>query len=190
MKTIVPLEEGKYYHIYNRGNNKDQIFFQDSDFQSFLNKYFRYCHHVFETFAYCLMTNHFHLLVRVREREEQRKVFQIFSDPKKAIQNPSKHLSNLFSSHAQSVNKREGRTGSLFQKNFKRREIDSNEYFLKSFIYIHQNPIKHRLVTDFCEYKWSSFQYYYSKRMPCFPLNMLHSILLFGNIENLTFPKS
>ena len=62
-----PLEPGKYYHIYNRGINGTNLFFEERNYLYFLQKYSFYMDEVLETFAYCLLGNHFHLLVRVKE---------------------------------------------------------------------------------------------------------------------------
>ena len=65
-----PLEYGKYYHIYNRGNNYEDIFTENSDYKHFLNIYDIYIHPVADTYAWCLMKNHFHILVRIKEEPE------------------------------------------------------------------------------------------------------------------------
>lgn len=62
------LEEGGYYHIYNRANGSDNLFRQKSDYRHFLRLYQKYIVPVADTFAWVLMPNHFHLLVRIKER--------------------------------------------------------------------------------------------------------------------------
>jgi hypothetical protein len=54
-----PLEPGHYYHIYNRGNNGENLFVEDENYRFFLDKYAKYCYPVFDTFSYCLLKNHF-----------------------------------------------------------------------------------------------------------------------------------
>ncbi|MFN1835725.1 transposase [Balneola sp. MJW-20] len=190
------LEEGKYYHIYNRGNNRETLFYSSGDYTTFLKKYFHHCYHIFDTYAFCLIRNHFHFLVKVRCLQEQEFIWENYSTHIKGLQAPYKHLSNLFSSHAQSINRRENRTGSLFQKNFKRREIEDREYFYQVFIYIHGNPFKHEIPVEIEDYPYSSFQYYYYDEKPEYPINLDFPIDYFGGIENLvgahfeTFPKS
>ena len=66
----IPLEHGGYYHIYNRGNNGEQLFYTPENYQHFLCLYEKYIDPIADTFAWCLMGNHFHLLVRVKEEEE------------------------------------------------------------------------------------------------------------------------
>ena len=67
MRIIEPLEAGNVYHIYNRGNNSENIFKEKRNYYYFLQKYQQYCSPIFETYAYALLRNHFHLMVRVKE---------------------------------------------------------------------------------------------------------------------------
>jgi hypothetical protein len=65
-----PLQFGQYYHIYNRGNNGETLFCEDRNYPYFLELYAKYIEPVAETYADCLMSNHFHLLVRIKDYEE------------------------------------------------------------------------------------------------------------------------
>lgn len=172
-----------YYHIYNRGNNKEKLFYRTANYEFFLSKYKEHCFHVFETYAYCLMNNHFHLLISTRSKKDQKKLFEKRNLKTKKLRSPSKHLTNFFSSYAQSINRQQGRTGSLFQKNFKRKEIDSDDYFRKLVVYIHQNPSHHNFNNQFSEYPFSSFADYTNKDESF--LNREKTLELFGGIENL-----
>lgn len=69
----------------------------------------------------------------------------------------SSQFSHLFNAYTQAVNKRYKRTGSIFQKHFKFKEVDTEDYFLESIIYIHNNPIKHKICKNANEYFWSSY---------------------------------
>ena len=64
------IEYGKFYHIFNRGNNYENIFLQKRDYEHFLNLYDIYTGSVVETFAWCLMKNHFHVFVRIKNKNE------------------------------------------------------------------------------------------------------------------------
>ncbi len=66
-----PLIPGSYYHIYNRGNNGENIFHEERNYRYFLQLYLKYIFPVADTYAYCLLLNHFHLLVRIREAQAQ-----------------------------------------------------------------------------------------------------------------------
>ena len=59
-----------YYHIYNRGTNGENIFIQERNFLYFLNLYAKYIEPITDTYAYCLLRNHFHILVRIKSVEE------------------------------------------------------------------------------------------------------------------------
>ena len=66
-----PLVYGRYYHIYNRGNNGEIIFRSEENYRFFLRQYGHYIEAVAATFAYCLLPNHFHFLIYIRSQEQQ-----------------------------------------------------------------------------------------------------------------------
>ena len=68
--TQIPLQEGKYYHIYNRGNNRETLFYTEANYKYFLKKYDKYLSEYVDTYAYCLLPNHFHLLISVKELKD------------------------------------------------------------------------------------------------------------------------
>jgi len=65
-----PLIPGGIYHIYNRGNNRENLFYTADNVRFFLDRYTKYMEPTLETYAYCLLPNHFHLLERVKTKEE------------------------------------------------------------------------------------------------------------------------
>ena len=156
MRIIEPLEPGNIYHIYNRGNNGEDIFKEQRNYYYFLQKYNEYCSPVFETYAYNLLKNHFHLIVRVKEEVMvQRK------DGNGEIElNPSKQLSHFFNCYAQSINKAYKRNGKLFEEPFKRKEVDSDSYFTFLIYYIHFNAQHHGFVKDFRDWEFTSWHTY------------------------------
>ena len=154
MRDFVPLERGQYYHIYNRGNNGENIFIEERNYSYFLDLYAKYIGPIADTFAYVLLRNHFHLLVRIKDPPRPGR-----SDrPARSPKSPTQQFSNLFNSYAKSINKAYGRTGSLFQKRFGRIPVTSDAYFATLVRYIHFNPQKHGFVSDFREYPYSSYQ--------------------------------
>ena len=142
IETVI-LENGCFYHIYNRGNNKENIFFEEENYTYFLILLKKYIVPVAEIYAYCLLKNHFHLLIRIKD------------EPKSS---PKQHFSNLFSAYTKSVNKKYNRTGKLFSERFKRKKVVEDSYFSEIVFYIHTNPQKHNIATDFRKYKYSSYQ--------------------------------
>jgi putative transposase len=141
--TKTPLLPAHWYHIYNRGINGERLFHDAENYPYFLGLMVRHLTAVVEVYAYCLLGNHFHLLVRILEKSSKA-AHQAFS--------------NLFNSYAQSINKRYGRTGSLFERPFHRKQIESETYRVKVVAYIHRNPVHHRVCHDFREYPYSSYQ--------------------------------
>ncbi len=176
------LEAGKYYHIYNRGNNGQNIFFDTKNYTFFLNRYDQYISPFCDTIAWVLLRNHFHILVYVKPFEE----IDIGKLKYSATELPKKidiHLQfgHFFNSYAKAINKYYNRTGSLFEKNFERKEVHSLDYFQKLIHYIHYNPIKHRFSEFVWDYPWSSYGSIISHKPT--KLNRKFVIELFKNQE-------
>ncbi|MEK6479637.1 hypothetical protein WJR50_18980 [Catalinimonas sp. 4WD22] len=158
----IPLLPGDYYHVYNRGINGETIFLKEENYRFFLEKYALFIDPVAETFAYCLLGNHFHLLIRVRAQEsleeyiltEKLKVNLGLHSMDKVV---SRQFARFFSCYTQSFNKVYGRTGTLFEKPFHRKRVDSELYFTRLIYYIHANPVLHGFVNDLAAYPHSSF---------------------------------
>jgi putative transposase len=150
---IQPLIEGQYFHIYNRGVNGEDIFKEQRNYYYFLQQYIAYCSDVFETFAYALLKNHFHLLVYVKENVQVPK-----HNKQGTVQlNASKQLSHFFNSYAQSVNKAYNRTGPLFESPFERKLVDDESYITSVIYYCHYNAQLHGFVKDFKDWEFSSY---------------------------------
>jgi putative transposase len=154
-KLQIPLEEGKYYHIFNRGNNGDSLFYKPENYKFFLRKLDEYLSSHIEVFAFCLLPNHFHLLVRVREQEAFGKALHL--EDAKLLDTSSQSFHRLFTSFAKAINKQENRHGSLIEHPFKRKEVTNIEYFANLVFYIHANPQLHGICDDFRQYPWSSY---------------------------------
>jgi putative transposase len=175
MQITEPLEFGKYYHIYNRGINSENIFKENRNHEYFLILYNKHIDPIAETFAWCLLKNHFHLLVRI-------KTFEEISKAKKVIP-PHQSFGNLFNAYTKAINKGYNRHGSLFERSFKRKLID-NESYLRSVIkYIHYNPVNHGFCEHPIEYPWSSYLTCVSEKPT--KLKREKVISLFENIESL-----
>ena len=154
MTSPSPLLYNTYYHIYNRGVNRENIFIEERNYEYFLKLYEKHVEPIVDTFAYCLLRNHFHLSVRVKSKEELQspRVSKTLRDPY-----PSKKLSDFFNAYAKAANKAYNRTGSLFQLPFGRVMITTDRQFWNVIAYIHQNPQKHGFVDDFRDWKYSSY---------------------------------
>lgn len=170
--TLCPSE---YYHLFNRGNNRESVFCRPENSAYFLKKYTRYLLPVVDTYAYCLLPNHFHLLVRVKNVEQMLGLDGNTDLPslknleglarrgdeaataKFISEMVSEQFRLMFMSYAKAINKQENRVGSLFQKNFKRLCINSDAHLLNLVLYIHANPQLHDLCGDFRDWSDSSY---------------------------------
>lgn len=154
----IPLAYGKFYHIYNRGINGCNLFYDNENYEHFLHLYDKYISPVAETYAWVLMKNHFHLLVRVKKEGEM-----FFPKNLRGFQNLegldriNKQFSNLFNAYTKAINKRYHRTGSLFEHPFKRVPVNSNDQLKYLVYYIHHNQIHHGFCEHYLEYPWSSY---------------------------------
>jgi REP element-mobilizing transposase RayT len=162
------LEKNCYYHIYNKGINGTPIFENNENKIYFLNQLSKYLDGKISIFAYCLMGNHFHLVIRLEE--EEKTVTQAFS--------------NFFNSYTKAFNKQTNRTGSLFEKHFKRIKLKDENYLKQLIVYVHLNP-KHHLDLKFEDYKYSSYQSYLSNKET--KIEREKVLNLFGGIENFIF---
>ena len=158
-----PLQYGRLYHIYNRGNNGENIFVQQRNYPYFLQLYANHIQPVAETYAYCLLPNHFHFAIRTYAEEEQICLFsknrQISTENRQIFKPtpPSQAFKNLFIAYTRAFNQATGRTGTLFERPFHRKPVNSQHYLLTLISYIHHNPQKHGFVTDFRDWPWSSY---------------------------------
>ena len=118
-----PLIPDSFFHIYNCGNNKEDIFKEEKNYYYFLSLLKKYILPTCEVFAYCLLKNHFHLLVRTKDNIRNKEISQSFS--------------NLFNAYSKSINKAYDRSGSLFKDRFSRIKVDSESYLKDLIVYIH-----------------------------------------------------
>ena len=135
---LSPLHPGTIYHIYNRGVNGETIFREKRNYDYFFSLYARHIQAVADTYAFCLLPNHFHLLIEVKN-------LSVLSNLKPA----SQAFSNFFNAYAKTINKTYQRTGPLFERPFKRIPIVNSDYFARLLIYIHRNPQHHGIIDDF-----------------------------------------
>jgi REP element-mobilizing transposase RayT len=152
-----PLQYGCYYHIYNRGINRENIFVEEDNYRYFVKLLANHILALVDVYSYCLLRNHFHLLVRIKSEDEIRTDLSNLQNLS-SLPKPSQRFSNLFNAYAKAFNKRNQRTGTLFQRPFGRVEITTNVQLIHLVTYIHQNPEKHGLVENFRDWKNSSYQ--------------------------------
>ena len=162
--NTLPIQTDTYYHIYNRGINGENIFVTSDNYFYFLNKYSDCVQAVVDTYAYCLLRNHFHLLVKTKSESE---IFRAFQHKEKytAEEAISRKFSDLFNGYAQGFNKANERTGSLLDSPFRRIEVTGDSYFSQLIFYIHYNPQKHGLCNNFKNWTYSSYHAYISSKL-------------------------
>ena len=180
---IDEIEEGYFYHIYNKGNNSEKIFFSEENYAYFLKLLTKYIFPVADIYAYCLLNNHFHILVRIKEKNEieiNKLKFSTVEKPKEV--SASRQFSHFLNAYSQAVNKKYARTGSLFEKRFERKRISDNHYLRQVILYINTNPLKHNLVEKPKDYKWSSYNSHISNAKT--KLKRKEVIELFDDVEN------
>lgn len=170
------LQAGSIYHFYNRGNNKENIFKEERNYNYFLQLVKKYVLPVSEIYSYCLMKNHFHIVLKIKEKDEL---------PEKYKEKIHLPFSNLFNTYTKSINKAYNRTGSLFQEHPKKNTVENEEYLRQLIIYIHLNPLKHKFSDKFENYKHSSFLSYLSEKET--NLSRDYVFELFGGKENFIF---
>ena len=140
--------KGGCFHVFNRGNHKRNIFLEDSDYLFYLKKTREYKEKCkISIICYCLMPNHFHLLLKQDSDVPIYKFMQI-----------------LHTSYSMYFNRKYNKVGHLFQGKYKQKEVDKDEYLLQLSSYIHFNPVKDGLIDNLDDYQWSSYPDYIGTR--------------------------
>ena len=154
------FEEDYTYHIYNRSNEK--LFYSRDNYIFFIKKLREYILPNAHILCYCLMPNHFHLIIRIKHEGA------LFFENKRVdeLQYISRSIGTLQSSYTQALNKQIGRRGSLFAHKAKAKLLThaDNNYALNCFMYIHQNPLVSELVEKIEDWEFSSFPEFAGKR--------------------------
>lgn len=159
--------QSEYYHIYNRGVNRQVIFFENHNWSYFITRLRKYfVPNLVDIIAYCLMPNHYHLLVLVKSDDFSREVMQPFG-----------------TSYTKSINKEQGRVGALFQGRFKGKHIAKNNYLLHLSRYIHRNPVDAGLVSKLTDWEFSSYPDFIGQRNGTLPKSDI-IIKQFSSVED------
>ncbi|MFN4146174.1 MAG: transposase [Runella sp.] len=154
MKGVVNFEPNCFYHVVNHAVGSENLFRNHDNYLYFLSRYDVHFSPVVETYAYCLMPNHFHLLVRIKSLEALEHEPKYKGDIHKFVM---QRFSNLLNGYAKAYNIRFERKGALFIDYTKRFLVDSEDYFTAAVAYIHQNPVKHGFVKDMADWRYSSY---------------------------------
>jgi putative transposase len=198
-----PIQFDHYYHIYNRGNNYENIFIDDEDCRHFMYLYNIYIDSIADTYAWCLLKNHFHMLLKIKtendigylnsaysQSDHLEKKWKIYypqnpygSFLKKPM--PSQQFKHFFASYTKYFNEKHKRIGSLFAKNFCRICIKDLGYLTAIIVYIHNNPVKHGFTDHAMDYYWSSYCTIVSKNKT--KLKRENVIGFFDDLENFRY---
>ena len=148
------------YHIFNRSN--ETVFYNRENYLFFLKKIREYVLPNANILSYCLMPNHFHLILTVKPEG----VINIENEKLEEMQVLSRAIGTTLSSYTQAINKQQGRRGSLFAHKTKAKILNEakDEYALNCFMYVHQNPILAKLVSKIEDWEFSSFPDYIGAR--------------------------
>mgnify|MGYP000879195375 CR=1 FL=1 len=141
------ISETGIYHVMTRGNNKDNIFVDREDKEKYLNILRKKkAESNFIIYAYCIMTNHSHLIIKEDEED--------LSDIMRKVN----------TSYAIYFNKKYDRVGYVFQDRYKSETIEDDSYLLTAIRYVHNNPINAMMVKKCEDFPWSSYNYYIGKK--------------------------
>jgi putative transposase len=140
-RPLRPVDDGLIYHVINRGNNRQRVFRKPTDYQAFLASLAEVkARKPFELYGYCLLGNHFHLLLRPRGASISRIV------------------QSLLISHTQRYHKHYRSGGHVWQGRFKSPVVQNDEHLLTVLRYIEANPLRAKLVKRAELYPWSSYR--------------------------------
>jgi REP element-mobilizing transposase RayT len=137
----VQFAQGQYYHVYNRGIEHQPIFREEENYEFLLRRIKEYASalHI-AIIAYCLMSNHYHLLLRQDGDEPVGRLLQ-----------------RVFNSYSKAFNKRYDRKGTLFEGPYRAIHVDRESYLLHVCRYIHANPVKHGWVDRLEQWPYSNY---------------------------------
>jgi len=136
------LLENVLYHIINRGNQKERIFLEESDYQEYLRilKHYKIKFR-FKVFGYCLMPNHVHIMVELKNPQDLAKIMQC-----------------LTQTYTKWFNKKYEKIGHLWQGRFKNMAIQKDDYLINCISYVEANPVRAGIVKCPADYLWSSYK--------------------------------
>jgi putative transposase len=160
-RRTTPFVPDIYYHFYNRGNNRQTVFFEPDNYLYFLGGMKKYLVPVVNIVAYCLMPTHYHILVRVRQKQtssapKDGETSEVL-DGKEVSGQVSLAMQKFLISYTKAINKRFSRVGSLFQGQFQANPIKNNAHLLNLCVYIHANPVKDGLVANPADWVYSNY---------------------------------
>ncbi|NCU02590.1 MAG: transposase [Chitinophagaceae bacterium] len=174
----IPLRPGNTYHLFSRANGSEKIFLNSNNYAFFLQRLERHTSPIADLFAYNLLPNHFHLMMRMKQIEtieqyykevKKGKIFTVDAIPEFLME----RFSNCLNSYTKAFNKMYNRKGALFMDYLRRVEIQSDEQFRQTVFYVHKNAVHHGLVKKISDWPYSSYH------------SILQSHTAFLNVKNV-----
>ena len=189
------LEPDIFYHIYNHSIGHENLFRDERDYLFFIRKMKEFLSPVVDFYAYTLMPNHFHFVVKIKEEKEilslTLKGSKTLSESSSSLSQIeisnfiSRRFSHLFNSYAQAYNKSYNRKGGLFQRPFQRKRVVDEKYLVRLIHYVHYNPVNHGFVDKVNEWRYSSYNAIVFDKPTL--ISRKDVMMYFDNIENLKF---
>lgn len=168
-----PFIPDKHYHVVFKSIDGILLFKEEADYAVFLERFYQFTNIVFDTWAYCLLNNHAHFIIKVKPLDIVIKnIRETAADKQTAAMkrlltsnnNPSifdevmeRQVNSFMVSFANYTKNKHQHHGGLFQKPFKRMAIDTDTYLQQAIIYVHANAVKHQLCKDYAKYRYSSY---------------------------------
>jgi putative transposase len=158
----IPLSPTGIYHVLSRAIGDEKLFREEDNYRFFLDRFQKYISPIANIYSYCLLPNHFHFLLQIKEEEDIKKYYELIKPVRPFSYNiisdfAMERFSNLLNSYCKAYNKRHRRKGSLFIDYLRRVEIATEEQFCKTVFYIHKNPVHHGYCNTMQEWQWSSY---------------------------------
>jgi len=159
----ISLLESRFYHLFNHAVGNEKLFLSRENYFFFLRKMKEYVLNVADVYAYSLLPNHFHLLIRIKSQEElelffeksKHRTFNNLQDdmPRFVMQ----QFSNFFNAYTKAFNKMFNRMGSLFVDYVKRTETNNDSGITGFIFYIHKNAVHHGLTKQIGDWEFDSY---------------------------------
>lgn len=180
------------YHVYNMAYGNEKLFVENMNYYFFLNKFKEYIHPIADIYSYCLMPNHFHVLLKIKSENELNNYFKVawqekgkrsksFSINRKLTQ----QFSNFFNAYTKAFNKVYGRLGGLFISNYRRIKVESDRQFIDTVKYIHLNPVQARISNKPENWNFSSYRAFISQGNTLVDKGIV--LNYFGDLENFVY---
>ncbi|MDZ4824600.1 MAG: hypothetical protein SH856_14175 [Flavobacteriales bacterium] len=200
----IPIQPEGCYHIYNHAVGDEDLFREENNCIVFVEGVKQRLLPFSELLAYCLMKNHFHLLMRMKTSDEmvvlwenkKKMLVEIHNNNHDVIRKPIttqdileslilQQFSHCFNSFAQHYNKRYDRTGGLLRQSFKRKLITDDDYFRRVVCYVHNNPVTHGFAEQPGDWKFSSYNAMLTDKPTV--VKREEVIETFGGLENFLY---